>query len=341
MTRKLASLAAALAFLAAPVAAQNASNPPAPKDDTAPICSLDTGPYRDLDFLVGDWEFFTLDGRKIADQTYHGREAGCLVLEDWQTLSGDTGTGMNFVDPFTGKWRQVWMSPRFHIDYSGGVSGDGVFTLEGRMFSNDAAGASAIRGVYTRQDDGSVTKEFLRRDDDTQDWKRFFIGVAYPRGAHPNSTAPAPGTSCTSGDGVYGAFAFLPGAYNYLDANGKKVGETVYSARAKGCVILEEFTDLSGATSVGTLMVDPKTGQWRHTWRSERFYFSMTGGKKKDGSIALEGDFHPSGGDARRIRGVWTADKDGSIAHRYETFEPSQNEWSQLFAGTSVPKASD
>lgn len=145
---------------------------------SAPECSADVRPYRDLDFLIGEWEFFTLDGQKIADQTYSSREQGCLILEDWKTLSGETGTGMNFVDPFTGQWRQVWMSPRFHLDYTGDLRRRGVLVLEGRMYPNDGSGAAEIRGVYTLQDDGSVTKEFLRRDDGSDDWERFFIGVA-------------------------------------------------------------------------------------------------------------------------------------------------------------------
>ena len=141
-----------------------------------PICATDESPFRDLDFLLGAWEFFTLDGRMIANQVYSRREKGCLILEDWKTLSGETGTGMNFVDPFTGKWRQVWMSPRFHLDYSGGLVDTGLFVLEGRMYPNDGSGAASIKGIYTRQQDGSVKKEFLRRSDG--EWQSFFVGVA-------------------------------------------------------------------------------------------------------------------------------------------------------------------
>ena len=141
-------------------------------------CAESKSPYRDLDFLVGEWEFFTMEGKKIADQHYRKKEQGCLIQEDWRTLSGQTGTGMNFVDPATGKWRQVWMSPRFHIDYSGGITETGDLVLEGRMYPNNGAPASAIRGIYSRQPDGSITKEFLKRNDATASWQRFFIGVA-------------------------------------------------------------------------------------------------------------------------------------------------------------------
>ncbi len=145
-----------------------------------PICGADEAPYRDLDFLVGEWEFFTNDGRKIADQTYSRREQGCLILEDWRTLSGETGTGMNFVDPATGKWRQVWMSPRFHIDYSGGLNDDGQHILEGTIYPNNGQPSMEIRGIYTRLDDGAVTKEFLTRASSDDDWSVLFAGVSLP-----------------------------------------------------------------------------------------------------------------------------------------------------------------
>ena len=143
-----------------------------------PVCSSNNPPYSDLDFLVGSWEFFTMDGKKIADQIYTKKEKGCLILEDWKTLWGETGTGMNFVDPATNKWRQVWMSPSYHIDYSGGLTESGNFILEGMIYPNNGQESSAVRGIYSRQSDGSITKEFLKYDKTNKEWKRFFIGVA-------------------------------------------------------------------------------------------------------------------------------------------------------------------
>ena len=302
-----------------------------------PICGADVSPYRDLDFLVGEWEFFTMDGQKIADQVYSRREGGCLVLEDWTTLSGETGTGMNFVDPFTGDWRQVWMSPSFHLDYSGGVTEPGVFVLEGRLFSNTTGDSAQIRGVYTQAEDGSVTKEFLRRSNATEEWQRFFIGVAR---RPSDSERPAPPGDCTAGEGVYGLLAFLPGRYDYLSGDGTKFGETVYSSRAAGCVILEDFTSVSGQSAIGTLLVDPASGTWRHTWRSEAFYFEMEVTEAAEGRLALEGTLHAQGAAAKPIRGVWSWTEAGDIAHSYETYDPDSGTWSPFFSGRSVPVSS-
>ncbi|GGY84579.1 hypothetical protein GCM10011613_31930 [Cellvibrio zantedeschiae] len=42
----------------------------------------------------------------------------------------------------------------------------GIFVLEGTMYPN------------TEQADSSITKEFLKFDNATKEWKQFFIGVA-------------------------------------------------------------------------------------------------------------------------------------------------------------------
>lgn len=146
--------------------------------DKHPVCARDQAPYRDLDFLVGRWEFFMMDGTKIANQTYSKKSQGCLIQEDWAELGGETGTGMSFVDPATGLWRQVWMSASYHIDYSGKLDEKGALVLNGRVHPNDGRPAADFRGVYTRQPDGSVVKEFLVKHPATGAWIPMFKGVA-------------------------------------------------------------------------------------------------------------------------------------------------------------------
>ena len=141
-------------------------------------CSGAQSPYRDLDFLVGTWNFFNLEDQKIADQSYQLLEDGCLILENWRTLGGQTGRGMNFVDPFTGKWRQVWMSSNFFIDASGKLIEPGRFVLLGQMYSNNDKIPAQYQGVYSRLEDGTIRKTFFRRAHSGEPWQQFFGGVA-------------------------------------------------------------------------------------------------------------------------------------------------------------------
>lgn len=144
-------------------------------------CASDEKPYRDFDFIVGHWEYRTPDGRKVADQVITKQGEGCAIVEEWNEVSGITGHGISFVDPVTGRWRQVWVSSRFHIDYSGGLDESGAMVLEGTMYPTNGSGSSPIRGVWTKQADGSVRKEFFKRDEKTNQWVSFFAGVAHPK----------------------------------------------------------------------------------------------------------------------------------------------------------------
>ena len=85
------------------------------------------------------------------------KKEGCLILKEWTTLTGSTETGMTFVDPVKKLWRQVWMSPSFHIDNSGSVNENGDMILEGTMYPNTGEKSSPVRGVWVRQIDGTIS----------------------------------------------------------------------------------------------------------------------------------------------------------------------------------------
>lgn len=132
--------------------------------------------YNDFDFVLGNWDFYTPDGTLIGQQTYTKREQGHLILEEWKLNSGSTGLGMSFVDPKTGLWRQVWMSPMFHIDYSGSLDESGAMVLEGILYPNNGDKSSPIRGTWAKQPDGSVKQDFLVLNDKTNTWEVLFAG---------------------------------------------------------------------------------------------------------------------------------------------------------------------
>ena len=145
-------------------------------NDVTPICSSEEAPYRDFDFVLGSWDFYTSDSVKIGKQVYTKREQGCLILEEWELDSGDTGIGMSFVDPATGNWRQVWMSPTYHIDYSGGIDEQGAMILEGTAYPNNGEKSFPIRGIWAKQSDGSIKQEFFFLDEGSNTWQILFAG---------------------------------------------------------------------------------------------------------------------------------------------------------------------
>ena len=180
---------AALAFVLA-IAAANAQ--------TTPQCAQDISPYRDFDFLIGEWDFYAPNKQKIADHSYLARESGCLIVEEWRTLSGATGMSVKYVDPQSGLWRSVWMSSMFHIDYSGEKRADGALVLEGSIYPNNEDGdmiiagrvipdgdgkTGRVRGVWTPLADKSVRQEFLIYNFEEGEWETFFTGIDRPKAA--------------------------------------------------------------------------------------------------------------------------------------------------------------
>lgn len=144
-------------------------------------CSGNESPFRDFDFIIGQWDFKLQNGRKMGVQRITSRGEGCAIVEEWTEVSGISGVGVSFVDPETGLWRQVWMSSRFHIDYSGGLNEAGAMVLEGMMYPTNAEVGFKVRGVWTKYPDGSIKKEFLKFDESEGNWIIFFSGFAHPK----------------------------------------------------------------------------------------------------------------------------------------------------------------
>ena len=146
-----------------------------------PLCSTEDGPYRDFDFVIGHWEMFDKDGTKLGEQVYVKREQGCLITEEWTTVTGGTGLGMTFVDPKTGLWRQVYQSSMGHIDYSGGIDENGSMVLEGIIYPTDGSPTAPVRGIWTKQDDDTMKEEFLIFNSKTNTWRTFYYGIAHKK----------------------------------------------------------------------------------------------------------------------------------------------------------------
>lgn len=96
--------------------------------------------------------------------------------EEWKLSSVETGIGMSFVDPKTGLWRQVWMSPMYHIDYSGGIDENGAMVLEGTLYPNNGDKSSPIKGIWAKQPHGSIKQDFYVFDDISKTWNVLFSG---------------------------------------------------------------------------------------------------------------------------------------------------------------------
>ena len=146
--------------------------------------------FADFDFWLGSWQVTPFaGGEKSGDNVISRVEGGCAVEEHWTSVNGSTGRSLNYFNPVTGKWRQIWVSAgAYSIDIEGGLEG-GIMSLEGSIFYYaGAAGPNAtalpFRGEWTPQPDGTVRQRFEQYDPEAGAWTVWFDGL-YTRSLMP------------------------------------------------------------------------------------------------------------------------------------------------------------
>lgn len=168
-------------LLAAPGAAQA---PP-------PSCA-DVPARQALDFWVGDWRVVTSEGQQVGTNRIEKLHGGCLIEENWTSAGdGSSGQSMNFLDPATGRWTQVWVGAEGSVvRYSGAVEG-GVLRYVGEEVRPDG-GRLAGRATLTPMDDGRL-RHVIERSDDGTAWRVVFDAIYEPMAAgEATAAAPAP-----------------------------------------------------------------------------------------------------------------------------------------------------
>lgn len=168
--------------LSAPVYSQNqaqgqaqnqAQTPPPPK------CQTDPG-FKDFDFWVGHWSVSARsNGQHAGTNKITRMEGNCMLREEWTSAQGGTGQSMNYYNPVTGKWRQLWVSAGaggYVIDYEGSLR-DGSMVMEGSISYYQQNQAFPFRGTWTPNEDGSVRQFFEQFNPDTKEWQPWFDGL--------------------------------------------------------------------------------------------------------------------------------------------------------------------
>ena len=94
---------------------------------------------RAFDFWLGEWDVYVTGTAQRAGTNRITRiSGGCAILESWTAWATplgapSEGTSLNFVDPATGLWRQVWMgSGRSQNNYEHGRFADGAMRFDYR-----------------------------------------------------------------------------------------------------------------------------------------------------------------------------------------------------------------
>lgn len=105
---------------------------------------------RQFDFWIGEWDAFVTGTNNLAG---HSRielaSGGCMILENWTSVGSPfSGKSMNFVDPASGKWKQIWIgSGGVNVsEFLNGEYRDGAMRFECEM--TNAQGVKSLVHFY-------------------------------------------------------------------------------------------------------------------------------------------------------------------------------------------------
>jgi hypothetical protein len=160
------ALLAASLCLALPVTAQQSER----------YSCEDTPSHRQFDFWLGTWDVTDEPGvASYGRNTISKRESGCLLLEEYTTDKGFSGSSINYYNPVTDKWYQHWVDNGTSvIQTQGGMVGDSMI-MEGTIYYLGSGRAASFRGTWTPQEDGRV-RQFFEERDDAGVWQTWFDG---------------------------------------------------------------------------------------------------------------------------------------------------------------------
>ena len=311
-----------------------------------PDCTSNAAPYRDLDFWVGVWDTTDEAGNPVGVNTITKEEGGCLLVETWTGRDGVTGRSLNFVDPDTGMWRQVWMNRDVLIDYTGGVSKSGAVGLKGEIIYTHSGENYPFIGTMQLNGDGTLTRTFKQFDPFKDDWQPWFTAIDTPRDAAAETpvvteTAASTPPACATDAAPYRDFDFWVGTWVVVTPDGAPAGTNTITRESGGCLLVETWAGASGSTGRSLNFVDPQTGLWRQVWMSQGALIDYAGGLTEDGTMQLEGMITYTGnGQSFPFRGRWTLNANATVTQEFNQYDPESETWAPWFTGIYAPRMS-
>ena len=139
-----------------------------------PTCNAPA--HRQFDFWVGDWTVTDSAGKTVFGTNNVTREEdGCLIHEHWAGSKGGTGQSLNYYDPATSRWVQVW------VDNAGGnLRLEGTLEDGKMVMLATAPGPNNTtvqhRAIWSKEADGRVRQYWRSSSDGGKTWNLVIDG---------------------------------------------------------------------------------------------------------------------------------------------------------------------
>ncbi|MGA9572586.1 MAG: hypothetical protein WBS20_01430, partial [Lysobacterales bacterium] len=129
-----------------------------------------------FDFWLGNWTVTNPQGQMAGENHVTHDLQNCVVRESWTNLYGDHGTSVNFYDPASKQWHQIWTSDNGTITHYAGKFHDGAMRFEASGFGSTDGETAFRRMTFTPSPDGSV-RQLIEDSTDGKTWIVSFDGI--------------------------------------------------------------------------------------------------------------------------------------------------------------------
>ena len=132
--------------------------------------------HRQFDFWLGTWKVTDKAGEQAYGRnTISKRENGCLLLEEYQTGKGFSGSSINFYNPSDSRWYQYWVDNGTSIIQTSGGLKNGSMVMRGKIYYLQSGRTAKFRAKWTPLEDGRV-RQFFEEKDSQGKWQPWFDG---------------------------------------------------------------------------------------------------------------------------------------------------------------------
>jgi hypothetical protein len=140
--------------------------------------------YREFDFWLGEWEVHGPQGQFLGRNRISSRYGGCVVVEEWESAGGGSGSSFNVYDSNTKGWHQFWVDATGTnwlssdregnpVTLRGGIR-DGAMVMTSHPDTLPSIGMT--RATWRPLPDGGVRQTFESSQDGGKTWTMSFDG---------------------------------------------------------------------------------------------------------------------------------------------------------------------
>ena len=276
--------------------------------------SCDTPERRQFDFWVGEWSV-TSNAKSVGQSVITKELGGCLIVENWYGSDGDRAKSLNWFEPSTNRWRQVYVGLNSNIDYKGEWS-SGAVRFEG---------PESVRLTFTPATDNGVRRQKERLENGRSVSLQDFLYKREAAAVRESSSKPG----CTTPQSRQ--FDFWVGNWNVYNPANELAGTNRIEKVVNGCLLVESWKGAKGGAGKSFNFYDPRRNKWRQVWVSAEGALDLQG-DLIDGSIRYTGETTGLNGVTQESL-VFTPNADGTVRQLWQQSPDGGNTWRVNFDG--------